>query len=303
MNQAFIAFAAASAWLTASMPAWAQAGKPIVAIYQMDDLAKSGQAETFSAMIETAISQTQKFRVMERSRMAKLLSEQGKARSGLVTSNSPRRTGGFEGVDYLIYGSITSITVQKKQDIAASLLGGVLSGKGNSSCAATLAVLGADIKITDSDTGEVRYVTRIDQEAKSGASCDGSTNVDVSALLRGAADSIATGLVTAVYPVQVAAIQPDGTMILNYGSSSLFQGQVLKLFQKGEPILDPATGAVLASNDFELGMIVVTDVTPQISRARAVTPFAAAPTIGAIARPVSDAEAKAALKPARKGRR
>lgn len=281
----------------------AQAGKPIVAIYQMDDLARSGQAETFSAMIETAIAQSGKFRVMERSRIEKLLAEQGKARSGLVTSNNPRRTGGFEGVDYLIYGSITSVTVQKKQDVGATLLGGLLSRSGGPACANTMAVLGADIKITDADTGEVRYVTHIDQQAKSAASCDGSTQVDLTALLRGAADSIATGLVTAVYPIQVAAAQPDGTLILNYGSGSLMQGQVLKLYQKGAPILDPATGAVLASNDIELGFAVITEVTPQISRAKPVTQFASAPPVGSIARPVSDVEAKAAMKPARRGRR
>lgn len=289
--------------LLAPTTAHAQAGaKPIVAIYQMDDLAKSGQAETFSAMIETAIAQSQKFRVMERSRLSKLLAEQGKAKTGLITSNTRGAVGGFEGVDYLIYGSITSVTVQKKQDIGATLLGGMLSHGSGPSCANTVAVLGADIKITDAKTSEIRYVTHIDQQAKSAASCDGSTQVDSTALLRGAADSIATGLVTAVYPIQVAAVQPDGTMILNYGSGALHQGQVLKIYQKGAPILDPGTGAVLASNDIELGFITVSDVTQQISRARALTQFAAPIPIGSIARPVSDAEARAALNP-KKGKR
>lgn len=281
----------------------AQSGKPVVAVYQMDDLANTGEAETFSAMIETAIAQSGKFRVMERSRMAELLSEQGKAKTGLVASNDPNRIGGFEGVDYLIYGAITSVSVVEKQNIGATLVGGLLSSGRGKSCGNAIATLSADIKITDAATGEVRYVTSINQEEKSNSSCDGNARVDSSALLRGAAESIATGLVTSIYPIQVAAVQPDGTMILNYGSGSLSPGQVLRLYQKGEPIRDPATGEILASNDVELGLIEVSDVTPKISRARALTEFEFLPPVGSVAQVLSSEETESLKGSGRKRRR
>ena len=280
-----------------------QSGKPMVAVYQMDDLANTGEAETFSAMIETAIAQSGKFRVMERSRMGELLSEQGKAKTGLVTSNDPGRVGGFEGVDYLIYGAITSVSVVEKQNIGASLVGGLLNSGRSQSCGNAIATLSADIKITDAATGEVRYVTSINQEEKSNSSCNGKARVDSSALLRGAAESIATGLVTSIFPIQVAAVQPDGTMILNYGAGSLSPGQILRLYQKGEPIRDPATGEILASNDVELGLIEVSDVTPKISRARAITEFAFTPPVGSVAQALSTEETESLKGSNRKRRR
>ncbi len=196
------------AWLvaivatSAPVSALAQKGKPIVAIYQMDDVARSGQSATFTTMIETAVAATSKFRVMERERMNKLLGEQARARAGLVTSNKPGKVGGFEGADYLIYGSITTVSVSNKADIGSTMLAGLFNnGNRGASCSNAVVTLGVDIKITDADSGEVKYVTRITETQKSAAACGGSAQVDTSLLLRSAAEKVATGLVTAIYPI------------------------------------------------------------------------------------------------------
>lgn len=96
-------------------PVFAQtSGKAIVAIYSMDDLAQSGQTAQLTQMLETAIAATSKFRVVERNSLGKLVGEQARARSGLVTSNTAGKVGGFEGADFLIYGSITSASMVSK---------------------------------------------------------------------------------------------------------------------------------------------------------------------------------------------
>lgn len=59
--------------------AQAQDGPPVVGIAQMQDLTGTGQAETFSTMIETALIGSGKFRIIERSQLARLLEEQGLA--------------------------------------------------------------------------------------------------------------------------------------------------------------------------------------------------------------------------------
>jgi curli biogenesis system outer membrane secretion channel CsgG len=88
-------------WLV--VPAAAQNNnKPVVGIAEMDDLTGAGQADNFVAMIETAIIGSGKFRIIERARLATLLKEQGLGRSGMVTTSAKKRTGGFEGVDYII---------------------------------------------------------------------------------------------------------------------------------------------------------------------------------------------------------
>lgn len=270
----------------------AQKGKPIVAIYQMDDLANSGQAATFSTMIETAIASTSKFRVIERERLKTLIKEQGGAKGGLLTTNRPGKIGGFEGADFLIYGSITTVTVVHKSDFGSSLLRNMMSRQGsdNVNCGSAIATLGIDIKITDADSGEVKYVTRISETQKGAAVCGQAGEVNTSLLLRAAADKVATGLVTTIYPIQIAAAQSDGVFVLNYGEGAVQAGTIMGVYTKGAVILDPATGEVLANDEKNIGFIKITDVIGRISKAVAVSPFSGSVAIGSIVRPANAGE-------------
>lgn len=285
------------AWFAfASAPALAQGKRPVVAIYEIEDLSGNSLAPQFSTMIETAITGTNKFRVMERSGMNKLLREQGGAKSGLLTTNRPGKVGGFEGADYLVYGTITAISAKQKSNFGASLLGGLGSNRSSPSCSNTIASLEADIKITDAKTGEVRYATRISEVQQGSTSCGTAGQIDTAALLRGAADKVATGLVITIYPIQIASVQPDGSFVLNYGAGAIVPGAIMTVFQKGEAIVDPATGEVIGNNETPYGQIQITDVQPRFSKAVPVSNFAVMPPVGSIVRAATKAEMSAKKK-------
>jgi curli biogenesis system outer membrane secretion channel CsgG len=286
--------------LVAGAPAAAQSQKPVVAVIKIDDLTSSGQADTLSAMIESAIASTGKFRLFERQQMGKLVGEQARGRGGMVTTNRPGKVGGFEGIDYLVYGSITSLSSKSATNIGSSLLAGMLSGKngGTPNCQNTIATLALDIKITDADSGEIKYVTRIDESQKSAASCNGKGEIDSTALLRSAADRVATGLLTSIHPIQIAAVQGDGTVVLNYGQGAVQTGDVMAVFAKGLSIRDPSTGEVIGNDETRLGMIQISSVLGRLSKATMIGAFT--PAVGSIVRPVSETEARAALRPAKK---
>lgn len=289
-------FAIALAAVCLVLPAHALAqGKPIIAIYQMDDLARTGQSATLSTMIETAIASTSKFRVIERSQLGKLVGEQARAKSGLVTSNTPGRVGGFEGADFLIYGTITTLSITNRADMGSNLVGSLINGnngRNNSpNCNNTYATVGLDIKITDARSGEVKYVNHINESQRSATVCGGNVGpIDAATLFRSAADKIAAGLVTTIYPVQIAAIQPDGVIVLNYGEGSLTPGTVMGIYSKGAAIRDPATGEILANDEVQLGFLQVTSVTGRVSRALPITMLSSRPEIGSIVRPATAAE-------------
>ena len=274
----------------------APAARPSVAIFQMEDLANTSQAATFSTMIETAIASTGRFRVIERERLGRLLAEQGRARAGIVTSRNRGRVGGFEGVDFLIYGSITSVSVNARTDIGSSIVGGLLSGlqgrNGNVHCANQAATLAIDIRITDADSGEIRNVSRISETQRVAMVCNGQSQIDVPLLLRGAAERIAGALVTAIYPIQIAAVQGDGTFILNYGDGTLAAGAILALYSRGQPIRDPTTGQIIGNDETKLGLIRVNEVSGRMSRASAVSIFAVPPPVGTVARAASEEEVR-----------
>jgi curli biogenesis system outer membrane secretion channel CsgG len=283
-----------------SSGAFAQKAKPVVAIYQIDDVARSGQGETFSTMLETAIEGTNRFRVIERRQLDKLMTERAGARAGVFTTNTPGRTGGIEGADYLIYGSITSAQASARADIGANLIAGFLGGRAaNPSCASKQVTLGVDIKITDAASGEVRYANHLDQSAKSATSCNGNAEIDTAGLLRSAADNVASGLVTAIYPIQIAAVTGDG-YVLNYGQGTILPGQVLAVYAKGEAIRDPSSGEILSNSETRLGYVRVESVEGRVSKAVAITPFAASPPVGSTVRPATPAEAQAVLTPAKR---
>tara|TARA_A100001391_G_scaffold46046_2_gene27175 strand:- start:55637 stop:56539 length:903 start_codon:yes stop_codon:yes gene_type:complete len=277
------------ALLVAPVAAQAQ-GQPVVGIVELDDLTNTGQAETFSTMIETALISSGKFRVIERTRLARLLEEQGLANGGVVTTNTPGRTGGFEGVDYLIYGTITGISAVNRQDIGATVLGGLLGGarRNSQDCHNTKVRMEADIRITDTNTGEVRYASRISEEQQSAAVCGGGAQIDSNALMRAAADKIATGLTTAIYPIQIAAVQGGGTVILNFGEGAVQRGDYLMVYGESMEIPDPSGTGMIKIDGEQLGAIQVTDVQSAFSRAQMVTEFAVPPAVGTIARPVSE---------------
>ena len=296
--------AAMAASLVAPVVAHAQASavkKPVVSIDDIQDLARTGQSQVLREMIETAVVNTGKFRIMERSAQgtAILLDEQNRAKAGLVTSNTPGKIGGFEGVDFKVYGTITTGGVSNTRDVGASSamqiggrmlggLGGLGSAMGgtmmaNSNCNQTTAGLAIDIRITDGSTGELKYAKHITQTQQGGTTCGAASQVDINGLMRSASERISMGLVTIMYPVKVVDVDADGVM-LNYGEGLLEPGDVFALMSQGKEILDPDTGAVLGHKEAYLGLVQISEVQPKMSKARMVTAFAAPPPVGTVAR-------------------
>jgi curli biogenesis system outer membrane secretion channel CsgG len=283
--------------------AFAQSQQPIVAIANIDDPAGSGQSAALSQMILTAIAATQKFRVMERGQLDVLVQEQARGRSGLVTSRNGGKVGGFQGADFMIYGTITTLSASKSLDVGSTLGLGMLTGNRGqaSNCYGGKVTLSMDIRITDGATGQIRYVKRIDETQKAGTICgEGVPQANATNLMRSAADHIASGLVTTVYAIKVADVQTDGTMMLNYGEGSVKVGDLLTVFKPGHEVRDPDTGRVLASSEERLGIIQITDVQSSFSKARPVAGFAVVPEPRFIARPATDDDRKAF--PPQKGR-
>lgn len=260
---------------------------PVATVRQMQDLAQTGQAAAFSQMIQTAITSTGKFRVIE-SNFADLRDQQELGNSGMVTTNRKGKRGGFEGADFLIYGTITAGSAARQSDDGAdfgrALAGRMFGVQMGGNCSKSIATLAVDIKIVDGSTGEIRYAKNINQTTASRTTCSGDAQVDLANMLRGIANQIAGGLVTTVYPIKVAAVQGDGTLMLNYGEGTVVAGTRLNIFAKGEKIIDPDTGKVLSDEGALIGTVLVTEVTPKFSRAAPEGSFAQAPAVGYIAR-------------------
>lgn len=65
-------------------------------------------------------------------------------------------------------------------------------------------------------------------------------------LFRSAADKVAAGLVTTVYPINVANAQPDGTLMINYREGTLKVGDYVTVFRASSFLTTRSAGGAVA---------------------------------------------------------
>jgi curli biogenesis system outer membrane secretion channel CsgG len=278
-----------------------------IGVAQVDDQAQTGSSDGFARMMESALASTGRFRVVEREQLARLMSppaparsRRGRARSASAPTKPP--------VDYLIEATIVSAGTRARTNIGTSLLGGVLSGLGvrggETHCSNHEASIAIDIRVLQAASREVRHTLRVNETQRAAAACGEQSEIDMPRLLRAAANRAAGDLVTSIYPIQIAAVEPDGTVLLNYGTGTVQPEAAYSVYATGQPIRDPATGQVIGNQETRLGYVRVSEVSPRMSRA---TPIGSlAPQVGAILRPASRDEVRKAERAAgrqRSGRR
>ncbi len=251
-------------------------GQPIVGVGQMVSSIPGANPSTFETMVETQLIETQKFRVIERSRLDQILSE--KALGQANVTNSGQTISGVQGVDYLIYGTITKLG----QDTQATAVSGSPFGRisgfgrlgGGFATSSSHIVMAVDLRITDAHTGEIRYAGTVQEQVSSGGATRiagvgvGSRPSDpLSDVQRLTAKSIVALLTTSIYPIKVITKEANGDYVLNYGSSVLTVGDELGVFVVGQSFKDPDTGKILGAEETQVGLLKISDTESQFSKA------------------------------------
>ena len=92
---------------------YAQSNKPIIGVGTFESSFSDYDSRNIQTAIETALSKTGKFTLIERGRLDQLLAEQNLSIQGLVDGGASD-FGGFGGVDYLLYGRVTQLGLESK---------------------------------------------------------------------------------------------------------------------------------------------------------------------------------------------
>lgn len=267
-------------------------GRAVVAVQVFEDQANSGQAAAFREMVETAVTQTNRFHLITRNTTG-VDRERRDQRNGRLTNRAGTAT--TEGAQYIVSGAITVASVENRQDILGTVwrqtaeraATGLNSGAVND-CRRVRVTLSIDVRIQDLRTGENNRATSVDERLDSATECSGQGGgqVNLGILLRNAARRVANVLVTAAYPMQIMAVQQDGTIILNYGDPFLTRGMVLNLYGPASRLVDPATGEDRFVDGEVLGQVRVVEATQTYARAQPVRRLRVPPQVGGVARPV-----------------
>ena len=271
----FLAFSVCSAFVAA------EENLPVVAVGEFSASvapqqyrsARSTGTENIETMLQTQLMKVGRFRVYERAQLDQILSEQGLQES--LSDNGT--TLKIDGVDYLIYGSITDFSSQIQE-----------INTGSFSSAKLITRLSVDAKIVDATTGELRRAEAVSvtHESGSGIKTRGFSNVDVSAsgladTQRQLAQQLVALFVESIFPITIVDVDgPD--IYVNYGDSILSKGDVLRVVRQGKVLVDPASGKTLGARERQLGKVKVVETTADFSIAELVE--GQSPAAGDIAR-------------------
>jgi len=245
----------------------AQSKKPVIGIGEMRS-SVGGDVDTFRAMLETALANTNKFDLIERSRIGDLISEQALSAGGITQGSG--QIGGISGVDYLIYGSITKLGVETNE-----------FNLGDYQSASADGVMSVDLRVVDVNTGSIRISETVEVESSvasainiDGRSIGGDEADPLSSVQRIAAIQIAGKISLNIFPIKVINVKDD-TVYLNYGSSILNKCSFgnpkscyLKIVELGEGFVDPDTGEVLGAEEEYVGAVEVIDPKSKFTIAR-----------------------------------
>ncbi|MCK5598183.1 hypothetical protein KAI78_01045 [bacterium] len=225
-----------------------------------------------SDMLITELVQTEKYSVMERSQLNKILEEQKLSLSGAITGQTSAQAGKLLGVQYLITGSVTEFINRSSSGGSGVRVKGIrIGGK------AFYAKVGIDIRVYDVNTGEIIAAQHAVGESKGmgfdlGASSRGidfrTSKMQKSPLGKAVRQAIQQAVYFITQKVANKAwegktmkVSSDGMVYINGGSNyGIEMDTVFQVEAIGEELIDPDTGLSLGSENEFKGTIRVVDV-------------------------------------------
>lgn len=219
----------------------------------------------FTSHLVSALVNTRKVDILERDALSAIIDELDFAESDYADPANSQRMGQMINADYVVIPEIRSATFIKESkpipfvDRIKTKYIGVLSTNIRVVEVATGRIISSSIdstEITRSPTSN-----KVEQIKQSVEFVD---NLYAATSLKEAAN-----IIDVVYPIKIIAIQ--GVQVtLNRGKGSINVGEVLRVYNTGEELIDPDTGESLGNTEYAVGVIKVTKVNPKFSLAEVV---------------------------------
>jgi len=244
------------------------------------------------AIVIDSLSQTGRFRLVERTELGDVLDEQDLASSGRVAQPSGAKTGNILGAEYLVqlvvtdYETNTSGTDKGVGGLLMSkvpLLGGVKAGSSTGR-------VGLNIRLIDAETSEITFTKQIEAVINETNLAFGGAGLVGDVGLGGfmseysktpVGQAVIAGINQAVFelvkqvgakPAEGSIVKADATQIYtNLGQDAVAVGDRLQVLKEGEELIDPETGISLGGSSTVIGEIEVSQVQEKFSIARPVS--------------------------------
>ena len=221
----------------------------------------------FTQRLMTGLTQTNKFSVLDRESYGSLLEEKAVLRAFDAPLGEQAKIAETLGADYLLVGNVTQAFIEKidKRLEAA-----------NFTVSQYKARFDFSFRLIDNSTKQValtmdtqKYLEN--EEVRRLADETDTTEWNASqirdAFLAIAANDVIEKIIDYVYPVKIAAIQDDGTIILNQGGDRMKAGTIFDVYTMGKEIIDSDTGESLGKVESKVATIEIQRVANNLSYA------------------------------------
>ncbi|OGR95908.1 MAG: hypothetical protein A2016_11880 [Elusimicrobia bacterium GWF2_62_30] len=265
-------------------------GKKIICVIDLEDKSNhhggwhnvgTGIAE----MMVTALSETKKYTLIERSKLDAVMEEQKLGASGAVTAQTAAKIGRLLGANFIITGSVTEFGIKDSKIGVGGLsklkgLGG-LGGGAKISTNKARAVL--DVRAIDTTSAQIVAAAKGEgSKSSSEISSDlsiapdfdfGKEGFDETILGKAAREAVDTVVAELTKKfdeagggaVKIIKITGNQLYINSGKSDGEEEGNVYNIFRQGEEMVDPDTGESLGSEEEKIGTAKVVKVTPKYS--------------------------------------
>ncbi len=231
-------------------------------------------------MLTTALVQTNRFIVVERPKLQKIIEEQDLATSGRTAKAEGAKTGKLIPAQIGVTGAVTEFSFEKQrtgigfeyQHVGIGFVTGA-------------AHVGINLRMVDTTTGQVLFSDRVERNASfTGIEADytnrslaiGGEHFQKTPLgkatqeaITNAVFKIAMNMERVPWKGNIVLIQGD-KITINCGSrEGIVQGQRFVVYSKGEELTDPDTGEILGAEETRAGVISVVEVKERFSVAQA----------------------------------
>jgi len=266
--------------------------------YNVNYSASSGgiPMQGIEAILTDVMHRTGRFRIVERTVLDRALTEQDLGASGRMSKPSAAKVGKVLGAQYLVQAVVTHYEPNYEgQDIgvggmAGSLLGGAGALLGAVKVKSSKSMVGMNFRLVNAETSEVVFTKQVESIIDESGLSLGGLGIGGGGALGGFMSSysktpIGQSVIAAVNkgvyelvkqagsaPATGSVVKVSGKKIyLNLGKGQVEVGTHVRLFSKGEALIDPETGLSLGGEEEELGEAEITTAKKKYSIARPVS--------------------------------
>ncbi len=239
----------------------------------------------FTQRLAVALTQTNKFVVLDRESITEFAREKSLLLSNDAPLEEQAKLAEMLGSDYLLVGTISQAKLERRQKRLAAADYTVNKYKARVVFNYRL-ILSYSRQIVSAGVVE-KYLE--DEQVRALADEQTSAEWDPGqvrdALFAIVANEVVEKIIDQLYPVQVAAVQADGQVVMNQGGSRISQGSLFEIYKQGEEVFDPDTKESLGKIEALIATIKVTRVAGKMSFAQIVSGDRSKISKGLICRP------------------